>query len=385
MRTPHPLSRAIPAGVGGVVRALAAATLVVVGLVAAATPAVAQAPVPRLLASARQYILDLKSDSAGLVLQRVLADSGASAAERSWAFSLMAIVRLEATDRSGAQTMFRQALRFDARLPMDSVGVLRELQSEVEGVLQEARQLEGAVVAQPQVARAPLSVRFEVPAETTLAVDGRLPIVPVPSRRARAVVTMALADAPGAILWRDSLAAGTAGPVLWPVRATEGRVVTPGRYLFAVTAFDEADEQARVEWHVAVERVAADTQPIPGPVRPDELRPETVQVRRRAPAGLALGIGLGAAALALPQLIGRPEVNAGLSLDGMAFVVAGSATVAGLMGFLGGRRAEYVPENAQYNVDLRQQRASRVAEIVAANGLALEQAPVRVRLERSGP
>jgi hypothetical protein len=389
IRVPHPSSPAIPAGAHGVRRALAAAGLVV-GLVAAATPVAAQAPVPRLLASARQYILDLKSDSAGLVLQRVLADSGASAAERAWGFSLMAIVRLEATDRSGAQTMFRQALRSDARLPMDSVGVLRELQSEAEGVLQETRRLYPAVdaaVSQPQVASVPLGVRFEVAAETTLAVvDGRLPIVPVPSRRARSVVTMALADAPGAILWRsDTLLAGGTGPVLWPVRAPDGRVVAPGRYLFAVTALDEAGEQARIEWVVAVERVAADTQPIPGPVRPDELRPETVQVRRRAPAGLALGIGLGAAALALPQLIGRPEVNAGLSRDGTAFVVAGSATVAGLMGFLGGRRAEYVPENAQYNVELRQQRASRIAEVVAANGLALERAPVRVRLERSGP
>lgn len=383
-------SRAIPAGVGGVVRALAAA-LVIGVMVTAPAPARAQAPVPQLLASAKQYLLDLKSDSAGLVLQTVLeSGSGASAAERAWAFSLMALVRLEATDRSGAQTMFRAALRADARLPMDSVGVLRELQSEAEGLLQETRRLfppEGAVVSQPQVARAPLGVRFEVSAETTLAVvEGRLPIVPVPNRRARSVVTMALADAPGAILWRsDTLVAGGTGPVLWPVRAPDGRVVEPGRYLFAVTAIDEAGEQARAEWVVAVERVAADTQPIPGPVRPDELRPETVQVRRRAPAGLALGIGLGAAALALPQLIGSPEVNAGLSRDGTAVVAAGAATVAGFIGFLGGRRPVAVPENATYNADQIRQRASRLAEVEVANAQARELAPVRVRLERSGP
>jgi hypothetical protein len=100
-RVSHPLSRAIPTGVGGVTRALAAA-LVIGVMVTAPAPARAQAPVPQLLASAKQYLLDLKSDSAGLVLQTVLeSGSGASAAERAWAFSLMALVRLEATDRSG--------------------------------------------------------------------------------------------------------------------------------------------------------------------------------------------------------------------------------------------------------------------------------------------
>jgi len=116
-----------------------------------------------------------------------------------------------------------------------------------------------------------------------------------------------------------------------------------------------------------------------------ELRPETAQVRRRAPAGLVLGIGLGAAALALPQLIGRPEVNAGLSRDGTAVVAAGAATAAGFVGFIGGRRPVAVPENVSYNADLLRQRASRVAEVEVENARARELAPVRVRLERSGP
>jgi hypothetical protein len=358
---------------------------------ATAMPAAAQAPVRELLTSAKQYLLDLNSDSAGLVLQRVLdASSGASAAERSWAFSLMALVRLEATDRSGAQTMFRQALRADARLPTDSVGVLRELQSEAEGVLLETRRLflaDEAPVSLPGAQRAPLGVRFEVPAETTLvAEDGRLPIVPVPSRRARAVVTMALADAPGAILWRsDTLAAGGTGPVFWSVRSGDGRVVAPGRYLFAVTAFDEVNEQARVEWVAVVERAVADTEAVPEPVRPEALRPETVQVRRRAPAGLLLGAGIGAAAMLLPQVIGRPELNTGLAGDGTAVMAAGAAAVAGIVGFTGGKRPVAVPENAMYNAGLYAQRAAQIAEIEAANARARELAPVYVRLERAGP
>lgn len=400
-RVSHPHPRTIPRGIRlssgrGArlrtwLRGMAVAGIVLAGLAVAATPAAAQVPVRQLLEAAKQYLLDLQPDSAGLVLQTALeAGSGASAAERAWAYSLMALVRLEAADRSGAQTMFRQALRADARLPVDSVGVLRELQSEAEGVLQEARRLFQPVeapAAQPQVTRVPLAVRFEVSAETALAVgDGRLPIVPVPNRRARSVVTMALADAPGAILWRsDTLAAGTAAPVLWPVRAADGRLVAPGRYLFAVTATDSAGEQARAEWTMVVERVVADTQPVPRRVQAEELRPETLQVRRRAPAGLLLGVGIGATALALPQVLGRPELKTGTSRDATAFVVAGSAAVAGFVGFLGGRRAVYVPENARYNADLRQQRVGQIAEIVAANARARELAPVRVRLERSGP
>jgi len=374
-----------------VVRMLAAAGLVVGG--AAVTPrhVAAQVPVRQLLAAAKQHLLDLQPDSAGTVLRAVLEPaSGASASERAWGYSLMALVRLEAADRGGAQTMFRLALQADARLPVDSVGVLRELQSEAEGVLQETRRLYAPVEAaagQPQVTRVALSVRFEVPAETTLAVaDGRLPIIPVPSRRARSVVTLALADAPGAILWRsDTVAAGRTAPVLWPVRAADGRLVSPGRYQFAVTAEDSAGEQARVEWVMAVERVAVDSQQVPAPVGAFELRAETTMVRRRAPAGLALGLGLGAAAVLLPQALGRSELNSGLPQDGTAMVAAGSAVVAGLLGFTGGRRPQPVPENIQYNADLRQQRENRIAEALAANARLVEAAPVRVRLERGGP
>ena len=376
----------------GVLRGLAAAALVAWGgCVVGARPVVAQGRVAQRLAAAKQHLVDLRVDSAGLVLQAVLdTASGASAAERSWAFSLMALVRLEATDRSGAQTMFRQALRADGRLPLDSVGVLRELQSEAEGVLQETRRLyppEGVVVAQPGTPRAPLAVRFEMPAETTLAAsDGRLPIVLAPSRRARAVVTLARADAPGAILWRsDTSAAGATGPVFWPVRGGDGRAVAAGRYLFAVSVFDEANEQARAEWTVTVERAEADTQAVPEAVRPEELRPETVQVRRRAPAGLVLGAGLGAAAFMLPQLVGRTVVTSGTARDGTAAVAAGAAVVAGIVGFAGGRQAVAVPENVTFNAELRTQRASQVEEAQAANARAREQAPVRVRLERSGP
>jgi len=375
---------------GAAIRGLAAIGVLLGSLAASATPAAAQAPVRDLLVAAKQRLLDIQPESAGVVLQAVLeAGSGASAAERAWAYSLMALVRLEAADRSGAQTMFRQALRSDARLPLDSVGVLRELQSEAEAVLQETRRLFFAAeaAAQPQVTRAPLTVRFEVPAETTLAPSGgRLPIVPVPSHRARSVVSAALADAPGAILWRsDTLAPGAAVPVLWPVRSADGRLVAPGRYQFAVTALDSAGEQSRAEWVMEVERVAADTQPVPSPVAPHELRPETVQVRRRAPAGLLLGVGLGAAAYAVPQVLGRHELNEGLPRDATVLVAAGSAAVAGVLGLVGGWRPVASPENARYNADLRQERASRIAEVVAANARARENAPVRVRLARSGP
>ncbi len=371
-------------------RALAAAGLVLGGLAAAAAPAAAQGTVPERIARAKQYILDLQSDSAGIVLQTVLdAAAGANASERAWAYSLMALVRLEAADRGGALTMFRQALRASPQLPWDSVGVLRDLQSEAESVLQEARRLTAAVEApagQP-AAVGPLAVRFEVSAETTLAAsDGRLPIVALPNRQARSVVTMALADAPGAILWRsDTVPAGTAAPVFWPVRSADGRVVAPGRYLFAATALESAGEQARVEWTMAVVRVVPDTQRLPPPVPPEELRPETLQVRHRAPAGLLLGVGIGVSALALPQLLGRPELNGSSSGDGTAIVVAGSATVAGVIGFLGGRRPQFQPENARYNADLRQQRASQIAQAAEANARARDQAPVQVRLERGAP
>jgi hypothetical protein len=200
------------------------------------------------------------------------------------------------------------------------------------------------------------------------------------------VVAVAPADAPAAVLWSDTLPAGATGALGWNLRGRDGALVAPGRYAVLVTAVDSAGGISQtVERVVVLSRVPADTQAMPAPLTASAFAPETLQVRHGSPAAILLGMGLGAAAAVLPSALGRPELNKSLAGDGTAYVVAGSVTVAGLVGFLAGHRVRPMPENARRNAELRQQDAANRVAITAANLRARQNAPMRVRLEGSGP
>jgi len=207
----------------------------------------------------------------------------------------------------------------------------------------------------------------------------------VPSRRALAVVTAGPAEAPAVVLWRDTLPAGRVGALSWNLRDAKGALVTPGRYTVRVRAVDSAGSVSPTAVRVLiVSRLSADTQPLPPPLASSAFAPERVQTGQRSVSSLLIGVGLGAAAALLPSVLGRTELNQGLAGDATAYVVAGSVTVAGLVGFLAGRRTVYVPENAQRNAQLRQSDAAARAAIVQANAAARQRALVRVRLEVGG-
>ena len=59
--------------------------------------------------------------------------------------------------------------------------------------------------------------------------------------------------------------------------------------------------------------------------------------------------------------------------------------LAGLVGFLAGHRVRYSPENARRNAELRHNDAATRASVMAANAQVRENAPIRVRVEGSGP
>ena len=362
--------------------------LVMLLLVAVAPAARGQTRVAALVRDARAQLEALNPDSAVVLLEQALAPGmNATPAEQLRAWYLYGIAQMgkDPPNLPSAQLAFRQALQRDPTLRIDSLDHL---------AVDVARQFnaERAAVAVTQAPGAPrvverLTVAVQVPADTALSVaDGRLPITPRPSRRARGVVTVSPADAPTAVVWSDTLPAGSTGALGWDLRTREGALATPGRYSMRVTAVDSAGEvSATIERVLEVSRVAADTQPLPPPLAPSAFAPETLRLRRGSPGAVLIGAGLGAAAALLPSALGRTELNQGLSGDGTAYVVAASVTVAGLAGFLGGRRVQPMPENALRNTELlRRDEASRAA-IQAANALARENAPVRVRLEGAGP
>jgi hypothetical protein len=346
----------------------------------------AQSNVASLIAGARVQLEQFNTDSTSALLERALAPtSGATTAQRVRAYVLYGIAQLSARNPAGARQAFRRALQLNPAERVDSLEFL-----EPETLLREFNAERAAVVAAapaPAVAIERLTVQVALPADTTLAVtDGRLPISPLPSRKARATVAVAPADAPSAVLWADTLPAGASGSLGWSLRGRDGVLVPPGRYAVLVTAMDSAGGISQtVEKVVVVSRLPADTQVLAPPLAPSAFAPETLRLQHASPAAILLGVGLGAAAAFLPSALGRPELNQGLTGDGTAYAVAGSVTVAGLVGFLAGHRVQPLPENALKNAELRRQDAASRAAIITANAAAREAAPIRVRLEGSSP
>jgi hypothetical protein len=356
-------------------------------VLAAASELRAQGDAGSMIAAARAQLEQFNTDSASALLERALAPtSGATTAERVRAYVLYGIAQLTAQNVASARQSFRRALQLNPAERVDSLEFL-----EPEQLLREFNAERAAVVLAVAPAAAPavepLKVDLGLPADTILAMlDGRLPITATPSRKARTVVAVAPADAPTAVLWTDTLPAGATGALGWALRARDGTLVQPGRYAVLATALDSAGGISQtVERVVAISRVPADTQPLPPALTSSSFAPETLHIRHGSPVGLLLGAGLGAAAAFLPGALGRPELNKGLASDGTAYVVAGSVTVAGLIGFLAGHRVEPLPENALKNAELRRQDASTRAAITAANARARDEAPIRVRLEGGGP
>jgi len=230
-------------------------------------------------------------------------------------------------------------------------------------------------------------VQVDVPTDTTLAVrDDRLPISPRPSRHATATVAVGPADAPAVVLWSDTLRAGASGSLGWNLRDRSGDVVPAGRYALRVTAIDSAGEVSpTIERVLAVSRAVPDTQPLPPLLTQAAFEPETLRLKHASPVALLAGVGLGAAAALLPEALARGELNEGREKDRTQFVVAGSVTLAGIVGFLAGHRVQPMPEATRRNAELRQRDAANRQAIARTNAEAYANAPLRVRLEGSGP
>jgi hypothetical protein len=357
-------------------------------LVAAAPAARGQTRVAALVRDARAQLEALNPDSAVVLLEQVLAPGmNATPAEQLRAWYLYGIAQMgkEPPNLPSAQLAFRQALQRDATLRIDSLDHL---------AVDVARQFnaERTAMAATQAPAAPraverLTVAVEVPRDTTLAAEGNLlPITPRPSRLARGIVTVSPADAPTVIVWGDTLPAGATGALGWNLRGREGALVAPGRYALHVSAVDSGGEESvPIQRIVTVERMPADTQVLPPPLAAPAFRPDTLRTRGGSVTSVLVGAGFAAAAAVLPTALGRPELNGGRTGDGTAYVVAGTVVLAGIVGLLAGERVRYAPENVQYNAELRQRDEASRAAIRAANALARESAPVRVRVEGAGP
>jgi hypothetical protein len=337
----------------------------------------AQTEAGRLIVLARQQIEDLEADSAYRLLLRAL-DPGTQATESDRVRSqlLLGITHLlrDSNNRLAARQSFEAALRLDPSQRMDS---LAYLQSDALAVFNEAL----SAVA-PAPARRLLEVTVAVAADTTVPVEnGRLRIASQPSYRARVITSVAPADAPAQVFWADTGGAGSVRTVGWNLRLPGGSLVSPGRYALSVRAVDSLGQVSpTIERVLVVSRAPPDTQPLPGPLDPAALEPETLRTRR-SPAALGVGLALGAAAVLLPGALGNGALNAGQGGDGTAYAVGAVAWFAGVIGFLKGERVRVFRESVLRNQEVREEHARRSRAVAESNARAIEAAPVRVRLE----
>jgi hypothetical protein len=345
-------------------------------------PLTAQSQAGRLLDQARTAIEEFQPDSAAEMINRALRLSNITDVERQRAFvtiGAIALVRSNGADRIGARNAFVQALRINAAylLPDD----LADQHSDMRAVYREAQQI---VPATPTtVAAAPLTGQLELVNDTTIPVDsGRYRLTALVNRRARVAVIVTPADVPSQIVWADTQAVTASGSRYWNLRARDGSPLS-GRYAIRLTATDSAGQVfGPIERVITVGRVAVDTAAHPPALAATAFQPETLRLRRGSPAALLVGFGVAAAAAVLPSALGNADLNSGLSGDATSIAVAGVASLAGIVGFLKGQRVRYSPENARANAELRQRDATQRADLARRNRALLDEAPVRVRVER---
>lgn len=339
----------------------------------AIAPLQAQSDAARLIAAGRQHIDDVQFEDALVKLDSALR-AGTTPTERIRAFTLLAIARLGRGDRFGARLAFEQALRNDPTLRVDS---LAELDANATVVLAETRLAMG--IGETRTSEAPpMSIALEVAADTTLAPDSpQLHLVMRPSRPGQIVASIE-ATATGATVWADTQLVASSLVRDWSLRGRDGAVLT-GEFRLRVFATDSLQQRAAdLERTIIVSRVAADTQPLPAPLGPTDLLPESERLSRGAPSVLAWGLTLGALAAFAPTMLGNGDLNSGLASDATAYAVAGGITIGSVIGYLKGSRIRALPDNAARNrLTVERDRQTR-AGIERTNETARAQAPVHV-------
>lgn len=359
------------------------AIVMLLALVVLAAPASrAQTDAGKLVGAARAQLDNANPDSAAKLLERALEPGrSATVAEQTRAWLLYGIAQLMLERAPSARQAFRRALERDASLRVDSLDYLNE------NLLREFNAERAALAPAPVAATAPLAVVPDLPADTQVsAQDGRYRITTQPTHRSRVVATISPADAPGQLVWGDTAVVSGVRTATWNLRARDGSVVAPNRYVLFVRATDSLGRASQiVERILVVSRVPVDTQPYPRALEPGDFRAETLHIRRGSPAGLAAGLALGAAAAVLPSALGATELNGGQGGDGTAYAVAGAVSLAGIVGFLAGRRTRVMADNIRFNLELRQRDVLSRQAIAQQNRRLHEGAAIRVLLEGAGP
>lgn len=309
----------------------------------AAPPLVAQSSTADLMQQASQFYEHLDVERALPLLRQIVSPNWpfeVTPAERVEAYKYLGACLALVGKRDSAVLYFRAAIERDPFADLDSD---RFTPAQL-GLFAEARRLTFAVAVRP-VASARIDPRterlsFTVVSTHATTLEARVRAVGGPAGR---VLFSGASDGPREIPWDGLLA--------------DGRLASPGRYELIVvgrSGLVPRTDSARVFFDVA--REVAPLEDTLQDLAAAALLPERAP-RSAATRSLLEGLGVAGATLAVSAGLSNPGLRG--SLRAGAGVVAGAATVSGVVAFLVQRGQPEMPANVAANV---QRRARRAAE-----------------------
>jgi flagellar hook capping protein FlgD len=309
--------------------------------------------------SVREY------DGGAWLLRRALAVEGSGAlgnADAAKALMYLTATEVARNQRDSALAAARRLIVLDARYRPDQ----QSFPPDVIAVVLEAR-------------RAAPTVSIRAPGDTAIRPGADVFVVRLGAATSPEV-TAALTGADGRVVrtlytgsFRDSI------DLRWNGLDGSGNAPADGRYAIVVspTAREQRRNGGGSTWTLRLPleltRPPVDTTPLPAAPPDSLLRPERGDTKG-AMRVLVPGIVAGAAIIVLPKVVASGEKASGARL-----IVGGSVAIAGIAAFLSRHPGQRLPENTQYNRNLRDSWRRNAAEISRRNADRVRQSRMIIR------
>lgn len=241
------------------------------------------------------------------------------------------------------------------------------------------------VVKELVLVRPPLALSMTIPDSTAVAAgDPWLNVALQTSRHAD--VSIMLTAPGGAVLQSGSVVIDGRGTARLSLRNPDGGLLRDGAYRIEARAVDTwGVSSIPVKSGIALSRARVDTEPAPAAPAPTSFLPETLLATPGPAAPAIASVVLGALTMATPSLLANSALGSSGTRTAIAYGVGGSITIAGIAGFLSGKKVRPSAVNIRLNAQRRAEYARAVQETAARNGRLREDAPVIVRPQPSAP
>ena len=291
-------------------------------------------------------------DGGAWLLRRALAVEGAQGlgpTDAARALMYLTAIEVARNQRDSALAAAKRLVVLDPRFRPDD----RSFPAQVIAVYQEARRTAPSVsiYAKGDTAIRPGAEAFVVRLASSTGPEVTASLTSTDGRVVRTLYSGTIRDTVE-VRWNGLDASGNAPP--------------DGRYAIVVmpSARERRNSGGGATWSLRLplelSRPSVDTTPLPAP--PDSLfKPERGN-SKAAMHALIPGVVAGVAIIALPKVVASGEHASGARL-----IVAGTVTIAGLAAFLSHHPGQQVPENVQYNRNLRETWKRNVAEVSRRN------------------